>query len=75
MNAAMKMPSSTCVGRSSMKRRIRRGPSCWETSDKATSVIEKTRLAAVIIEPATADTTSRAPSCVIGGPGNQSVNR
>ena len=44
------------------KRVIRRGPSCEEASVSVTSVIENTRLATVIIEPAIVARTWRAPS-------------
>lgn len=45
-----------------MKLRSKRGPSCDEASDSATSVIENTVPAMAIIEPATVPGSRLAPS-------------
>jgi hypothetical protein len=58
----MKVPSTTWLMRSRIKRAIRRGPSCEDASCSVTRVIENTRLATVTIEPAIAASTARAPS-------------
>ena len=62
----MKVPSTTWLIGSRMKRVISRGPSCEEASVNVTSVIENTRLATVIIEPAMVASTWRAPSVPTG---------
>jgi hypothetical protein len=58
----MNVPRTTCVVESRMKTRNRRGPSWDEASERATSVIEKTTPAIVIIDPAMTPITALAPS-------------
>ena len=58
----MKVPSTTWVVVFGMKLRSKRGPSCEEVSDRATSVIEKTTPVIVIIDPVTVAIKALAPS-------------
>ena len=58
----MNVPRTTCVMRSRMKLRSRRGPSWDEVSERATNVIEKTTPAMVIIDPAMTPSMALAPS-------------
>ena len=50
-----------------MNRKRMRGPSCCDTSVNATSVIEKTSDATVIIDPAIVESSRRALSSDIAG--------
>jgi hypothetical protein len=62
MKVARKVPSTTWLMVSRMKRVISLGPSWLAASVSVTSVIENTRLATVTIELAIVASTCRAPS-------------
>jgi hypothetical protein len=61
---AMKVPSVNCTPRSEVKFRSTRGPKCDEVCASAVIVSENTIETTVITEPATTDSTLRAPSAL-----------
>jgi hypothetical protein len=55
-------PSAICETLSRMKLFSSRGPKCCDDTVSATTSTEKVTLTTVIVEPATAERSARAPS-------------